>query len=95
MGTRGNFDWVRASAAPSHIDFPCLFVFVQATESPSRRPSSVSLPKLPWAIENVEYRGKPDVLLETCALVLYFASAVAETEGTKALMAEIVKDPRD
>ena len=68
-GTWMHFDRVRASAAPSHIGFPCFSFFVQATESPSRRPSSASLSKLPWAIDYVGYAGKLEVLLVTYALV--------------------------
>ena len=69
--------------------------FVQATESPSRRSSSASLPNLSWAIENAGYGGKLEVLLVTCALVLYTASAVAETGKIKTFMGEIVRDSRD
>ena len=53
--------------APRHlksISPACLF-FVQATENPSRRPSPASLPKLPWAIENVGYGGMLEVFLAT------------------------------
>ena len=48
---------------------PARLFFIQATENPSRRPSSASLPKLPWAIENAEYEGKLEALLASCALV--------------------------
>ena len=83
--------------APRHFTsiFPACLFFIQATESPSRRPSSASLPKLPWAIENVGYGGRLEVLLVTYALVLYSASAVAETEGVKTPIGKIVKDSRD
>eukprot|EP00614_Pseudopedinella_elastica_P026028 CAMPEP_0172623966 /NCGR_PEP_ID=MMETSP1068-20121228/132942_1 /TAXON_ID=35684 /ORGANISM="Pseudopedinella elastica, Strain CCMP716" /LENGTH=63 /DNA_ID=CAMNT_0013432731 /DNA_START=21 /DNA_END=209 /DNA_ORIENTATION=+ len=39
--------------------------------------------------------GKPGVLLETYALVLHSASAVAEAEGIRTLMGENFKDSRD
>ena len=77
--------------APRHLTSisPACLIFVQATESPSRRPSPVPLSKLPWATEKAGYGGKLDVLLEACALVLYSASAVAETEGIKNLMGDL------
>ena len=79
--------------APRHlisISPACLY-FAQATESPSRRPSSAFLPKLPWAIENAGYGGKLEVLLVTYALVLYSASAVAEMGGSGPSWAKLAK----
>ena len=81
MGGPGSIS-IGFAQAPCHLKLippACLF-FVQATQSPSRRPSSALLPKLPWAIENVGYGGKLKALLVTCTPVLYSAGAVAEAE---------------
>ena len=74
------------TAALAFVSFGVVLVQVQV---------QASLPKLTWAIENVGYGGKLEVLLATCALVLYSASAVAETEGIKTLMGKTVKNSRD
>ena len=91
MGGPGSIS-IGFAQAPRHLTY---FAFVQTTESPSRRPFPASLPKLPRAIENAGYGGKPGALLAIYALVVYSASAVAETDGINTLIGEIVKDSRD